>query len=405
MVPVPENPPEPDLVPLSEDEQLPALTSADIIEEGGTLQIQEGQTESVDLSHSGGLAAFRLGSRSIECLAYGPDNQTALAADEKRLFFLDLKTGQGTPAPPRHRDPITCLTFSADGRHTLSGDEDGGLHLWDVPARKSVRWLEGHRDEVTCAAFSPNGKYAVSGDENGSIRLWDLARGKPISLARARWDERVNCVAVSPDGRRILAIGDMGTGKLWSMRTGEVVCKMKKGAYCLDSAAFSSDGATVLAASRQEFTVNRWKVPSGERQSCFGGYADNHPCIRKTWVTPNARAVLAMGMSQDTGPRYHTETPEIKGRVLGFALAGWVGLAVTPLVLHAAKCTANALDAAVAYQPPGKGYYLEFWSVHTEIGVNTIQLGPAKPRALASSVDGHRVLAGFEGGHVILYGL
>jgi WD40 repeat protein len=306
----------PDLVPLPEGE-LPKHTHIDILEEvedEGTLQIQEGQTESVDLSVAGGIASISLDAGPIDCLAYGPDHLTAVAADEDTVYFLDLPAKDRIPARPMHRDPITCLAISPDSLMALSGDEDGGLLLWDVPRRKSGRWLEGHRYEVTSVAFSPFGKLAVSGDTDGTIRLWNLGTGKAIPLDQARWEEAVNCVCFSRDSSRILAIGSRGKARMWNARTGEVACKMQRGAQNLYSAAFASDGAYVLASSGGEFKVNRWTLPSGDRKSCFDGYAETHPRIEKTLVSPNGRAVLALGFKVEYGARIRDQSPTFTER-------------------------------------------------------------------------------------------
>jgi WD40 repeat protein len=283
--------------------------------------------------------------------------------------------------------------FSADGLWALSGDDAGYLLLWDVPRRQPVRWLQGHRGRIRCLAFSPGGGQAVSGDTSGVVRLWDVATGQARAVDQEPpWEEAVNCVAFSPDGRLVLGIGGQGKARLWSARTGELLCKLARGSANLRSAAFSPDGAYILAGAREEFKVRRWDVRSGERVPCFAGFAQRHPRIQGTMVAPNARAVLALGYAEEYGPRHRDDSPTFTERTL---LGGhWV----------AYKAVANAADMA---SPPVTGgrYYLEFWEVATQVGVKAVTVGEEEPLALACSVDGHRVLAGFEDGQVCLYGL
>jgi hypothetical protein len=47
-------------------------------------------------------------------------------------------------------------------------------------------------------------------------------------------------------------------------------------------------------------------------------------------------------------------------------------------------------------------FFLESWDVFNEVRMTTIGLGPEMPVTLATSPDGHRVLAGFERGMVAL---
>jgi hypothetical protein len=370
-------------------------------EEVGTYDVQEGGRKGVDLSLTGGIARIRLRSGPVRCLVYGPDQQSALAADDEVVYFLDLNAKEATATRPAHRDPITCLSFSPDGSQAFSGDEDGGLLLWDVPRRRPVRWLEGHRHGLNCATFSPSGKYAVSGDTDGIIRLWEVGTGKPIELFESRWDQSVNCVCFSPDGRKILAVGGEGKARLWSLRTGEVICKLKRGAKDLHAVAFGADGATVLASSAVEFKISRWDASTGERRPCFVGFGEKQPRISQTFVTPDGHSVLALGYARDPGPRFRSETPSgLPGALPGFLLGGVVGAAIGAVVTPIAQTAASAADTALysaLHQQYNNGYFIEFWSVDYETAAKGVPLGPERPLSVAPSVDGHRVLVGYEG--------
>jgi hypothetical protein len=50
-------------------------------------------------------------------------------------------------------------------------------------------------------------------------------------------------------------------------------------------------------------------------------------------------------------------------------------------------------------------YFLEFWDVSYEMVVKRVQVWSEEPSVLASSGDGHLVLAGSEDGCVSLYGV
>jgi WD domain, G-beta repeat len=409
-VPPPTPPPPPpappveelvELTPAEPQEELVELSMVDTLElaktpgeeEGGTYQVEGGDMGNVDLSVAGGLGRIRLRANAIRCLAYGPDHQSALAADEDTVHFVDLKARKGIPTRPIHRAAISCLALSADGTWALSGDQDGRLLLWDVPRRRPVRWLEGARGEVLSAAFSPGGGQAVSGDAAGVIRVWDLATGQPLPLRQARGEGEASCVGFSPDGRLVLGIGSEGRPHLWSLRTGELVSEMAKGSAGLSTAAFSPDGATVLASCGDEFRVRRWSVRNGERIPCFPGAAKKHPRIQRSFVAPNGRAVLTLGFAAEFGPRNRDDSPTFLERQL-----------LGPAAWFVYKTAANAMEAA-KHAGTGGDYVLEFWDVATQVGVSRAVVGPEEPLALTSSYDGHRILAGFEGGHIGLYAL
>jgi WD40 repeat protein len=398
------------------EEELPELTMQDVIDEddedsGGSYQLAGGASDGVNFAVTGTLARIRVRGDPITCLACGPDHKAALAADEETISFLDLQAKKAVPVRPRHRAPVSCLTISADGLLALSGDEDGNLLLWDVARHQPLRWLQGHRDKVRSAAFSLDRKYAVSGDVGGLICLWDIGTGGRLALHQACWNEAVNHVCFSPDGRRILGVGDAGKARLWSMRTGDIVLKMQKGSDNLRSAAFGQEGAVVVASSADEFKVNRWDLKTGERQRCFTGYAQKHPRIEQTFVTPNGCGLLALGHREEYGKRTRGDNP---GAVL-LAAGVVLGVAGGPILVPALsgavskawlaqKTSAAMADALESGRTQG-GYYLEFWDVASERGVQAVELGPDPPISFACSTDGHRVLAGFDDGNAYLFAL
>jgi WD40 repeat protein len=269
-----------------------------------------------------------------------------------------------------------------------------------------VRWLEGARGEVLSAAFSPGGGQAVSGDAAGVLRVWDLATGQPLPLRQARWEEAVNCVCFSPNGRLVLGIGSEGRPRLWNLRKGEIVSEMAKGCAGLESAAFSPDGATVLASCAEAFKVRRWSVRTGERTPCFSGSAKKHPRIQRSFVAPNGRAVLTLGFAAEFSARNRSDTPHSLTQPMagGAALGGIIGAGIGAASWFVYKAASGAIEGALPAETGGN-YVLEFWDVATQVGVGRAAVGEEQPLGLASSHDGHRILAGFDNGHICLYAL
>lgn len=83
--------------------------------------------------------------------------------------------GAGQQAPPK------VLTTSADGKAWLAAGEDGAIHLFGAPrggtgSLTPLRTLEGHRERVTVVGASRNGRFVVSADEQNVVKVWDLMR-------------------------------------------------------------------------------------------------------------------------------------------------------------------------------------------------------------------------------------
>src|SRR5215211_7812697 len=84
------------------------------------------------------------------------------------------RPGEDPPLPPgatlrlgtfRFRHPqgiVYCMAFAPDGKSVAVGYSDGKLLLWDVADGHVLREFNGHRQEVTALQFSHDGRRLLS---------------------------------------------------------------------------------------------------------------------------------------------------------------------------------------------------------------------------------------------------
>jgi WD40 repeat protein len=181
--------------------------------------------------------------------------------------------------------PVSCLTFSPDGRTLLTAHWDGKIRLWERCTGKVRAELRGHTNvEAKQMTFTPDGKVLVSfgsgyiGGTDPEVKVWDFPRLKE-KFSYTSHDMTSISATLSRDGNLIVMGG--GKGELLILdvrsRTARKIPKVLPGRILNVQFLSSGDalvvasveGATAvwdLAASRPRLLRNgvgrpAWRIP------------------------------------------------------------------------------------------------------------------------------------------------
>ena len=99
--------------------------------------------------------------------------------------------------------------------------------------------------EVWAVTFTAGGKHLVSGDNEG-VRVWRVEDGKEMANMKTR---RVHCLVVSQEGRWIAAGTGWGDVFVWDANSYEQVFKHKEDYWSIQGLDFSPNSARLVSAS------------------------------------------------------------------------------------------------------------------------------------------------------------
>ncbi len=378
----------------------------------------------------------------IKSIAFSADSKTLVSGDEYETIRLwDTATGKLQSTLNWRRGMGTySLAFSPNGRFIASGHRDS-VKLWDntVKPRQQTDDAIGdyqhtleireHKDYVSKLAFSPDGKTLLTGSKDGTIQAWDTATGShrftvatghiegtqnlmfnlnadtlislnksfnpPGNFQQQRWDlntgdqlstrflgiDATNML-LSPDGKRLATHSRGNKCFLWDINTDppHIIDRLILEGFPMSGLnvrfAFSSD-SKMLAAGGEDGLVHVWDLTVSKKvQHRFTVKGHNY------WI--RTLAFSADGKMLASGDEDRT-------------LCLWRVADGTLLFTSTAH---QAWVAAVAFSSDGKilasgGNELFFWdtATGTQLRPNLRKLS-AQISTLVFSPDGNTLVAG-----------
>ena len=169
-------------------------------------------------------------TRWIKALAFSPDGKTLASGDEYRtikLWNMDTATSHATFKAP---DSFDALSFAPNGKLLASGGHDG-VRLWNATAKQQglrgkigqylpTLTLKGHKDDISTLAFSPDGKMLLSGSNDGTIRAWDTITGRQQFICPGHTSE-ISELAASEERNALISVHSWKSQLLhWDINVG-----------------------------------------------------------------------------------------------------------------------------------------------------------------------------------------
>jgi WD40 repeat protein len=220
-----------------------------------------------------GPAAPSTQSPAVDAVAFSPDDRIlATGGDDTSIRFWDVRTGVQVGVLAGHRDRVTSLAFSPDGRLLASaGGHDATVRLWDVAHRSAIQILQTTTGDTDSVAFSPDGRMLASGGLDQTITLWDVVHRTKAATIPTPSD--IDQLAISPDGRLVAAAGADGKVRLYAVDNHRMIATLAGHQAKADAIAFSPNGR-LLASGGLDHDVILWDVTHHTRWATLSGHTD-----------------------------------------------------------------------------------------------------------------------------------
>jgi len=155
----------------------------------------------------------------------------------------------------------TSVALSVDETQVAVGGKDNKIYIYSLSGDNlsDTATLEGHRNSLTTLAYSPDGKYLAAGDYQRDIFVWDVA-AKTIKIQG--WcfhTAKVNSIAWTPDSLHLASGSLDGNIFVWSIEDPTKRIQVKNAHQGGVNVVLWLNGNTVASAG-QDATVKTWEV-------------------------------------------------------------------------------------------------------------------------------------------------
>lgn len=168
-----------------------------------------------------------------------------------------------------HKDYVSKLAFSPDGKTLLTGSKDGTIQAWDTASGSHRFTVLGHIEGTRDLMFTPNGDTLVSLNQPFNPpgifqqQRWDLNTGDQLSTNFAGID--AGNMMLAPDSKTLVTHSFGNKCLLWDINTDlpRIITRFTLNGYPRDGLnikfAFSAD-AKMLAAGGEDNSVHVWDI-------------------------------------------------------------------------------------------------------------------------------------------------
>jgi WD40 repeat protein len=259
-----------------------------------------------------------------------------------------------------HRDWVTCVLFTPDGRFLVSGSQDETVRVSDVRTGRELRRLGVHQGRIEALALAPDGTSLACCGQERVVHVLDLATGRPLlpplemrgpgyqvaftpdgkALCAAScdlhlWDASTgrplvqfpllnvwtHALALAPDAPRAFTGSDDGIIRVWDLSTGRLLRRWQAHTGSVRFVGLLPHGAGLVSAGK-DGSLRLWREETGEQVRPLWQAPDKKPfCVA---ISPDGKT---LAVSTAIPPAARLIDAATGKKVAEFGIAPWVDVA------------------------------------------------------------------------------
>lgn len=142
--------------------------------------------------------------KSCRSVCFSGDGNTLYTASKDRSWqAMDMETGKEVfRISEAHNKPINLVKY-VNERIVATGDEAGGVKLWDVRKQKPAFSFNEHVDYISDMTFYGEKRHLLATSGDGCLSVYDVRKAKPFQVS-ANQDDELLSVAVMRGGKKVI---------------------------------------------------------------------------------------------------------------------------------------------------------------------------------------------------------
>jgi len=204
-------------------------------------------------------------------MRFAADGKTlATAGDQQTAAIWDVTTGKMLQSFTQPPNGVGAVLAYAGGkvlafeRAESENGEEAVIALWDLAGGRMIRRFTGHKEMVSGVALSWDGRMIASRGEDRTVRVWEVSSGSERAQFAdpgqvSSWTG-TQFVAFSPDGRRLATCGPEDSEiRVWDLVKGKALPPLAGHRGWVGAVEFSADGRTLVSGS-QDTSCIAWDM-------------------------------------------------------------------------------------------------------------------------------------------------